>query len=244
MKYNRILLKLSGGALSSENKDIFNKGALEHITDQIINASNAGVEVSILVGGGNIFRGKTAEEWEIERAEADNIGMLATIINSLIIRGALTTKTDKDVRVMTSIPINSVAEPYIRLKAIKHLENGAIIILGGGIGQPFVTTDYPSVQRAIEIRADVVLMAKDGTDGVYTNNPNTTHFAKKYKSLNSADAVHKDLHVADSSAFILANEYGMPMYVFDFMETDSILRICAGENIGTYIGKDCETELY
>lgn len=244
MRYNRILLKLSGGALSSGSKDTFDKDALEHITGQIISAGSAGVEVAVLVGGGNIFRGRTADEWGIERAEADNIGMLATIINSLILRGALMHKTDRDVRVMTSIPINSVAEPYIRLKAIKHLENGAIVILGGGIGQPFVTTDYPSVQRAIEIRADVVLMAKSGTNGVYTGDPNTDPSAKRYKSLSSADTVSKDIQVADSSAFILANEYAMPIYVFDFMEDNSIVRVCAGENIGTYIGRDCQTQLY
>ncbi len=242
MKYNRILLKLSGGALAGENGIGFDPEKLEHITNEIINASNAGVEVIVLVGGGNILRGKTAEYWNIDRAEADNMGMLATIINSIMLRGAITSKGIEKVRVMTAIPINAVAEPYIRLKAISHLKNKDIVILGGGIGQPFVTTDYPSVQRAIELKADAVLMAKQGTDGVYDSDPKENPNAKKYTTLTYDDAIEKNLKVADQSAFILAKDYNMPMYVFDFTAKNSILDICNGENIGTYIGSDCETK--
>lgn len=244
MKYNRILLKLSGGALSGKNEFGFDKESLENITDEIIKAIKAGIEVAVLVGGGNIFRGRTAEEWQIERAEADNMGMLATIINSLMLRGALVSKGIDNVRVMTSIPINTVAEPYIRLKAINHLDKGKVIIFGGGLGQPFVTTDYPSVQRAIEIRADVVLMAKEGTNGVYTDNPAKNPDAKRYKTIKYEDVIKNNLQVADQSSFVLAKEYKMPMYVFDFNEKDSVLRICQGENIGTYVGDEFETELY
>lgn len=243
MKYKRILLKVSGGALSGNN-ECFNKENLEKITDEIIKASNAGVEVAVLVGGGNIFRGKTADDWRIERAEADNIGMMATIINSLILRGALVSKGADDLRVMTAIPMDTVAEPYIRLRAVHHLDKGKIVVFGGGIGQPFVTTDYASLQRAIEIRADVVLMAKQGTDGVYTDNPNTNPDAKRYKTLSCDDAINKNLKVADQSAFILAKDYNMPMYIFDFNQENSILDICSGKNTGTYVGNDCETELY
>lgn len=244
MKYKRILLKLSGGALAGSNNENFDKNKLEAITDQIIKAKNNGVEIAILVGGGNIFRGKTAEEWNIERVEADNIGMMATIINSLMIRGALTSKTKEDVRVMTSISVPSVAEPYIRLKAKKHLDDGCIIIFGGGLGQPFVTTDYPSVQRAIEINADIVLMAKSGTDGVYTDDPRNNPDAKRFKNITYDDVINKNLKVADQSAFVLARDYNMPLYVFDFDEKDAISKICNGEIIGTYVGKDCETEMY
>ena len=244
MKYNRILLKLSGGALSGKNEFGFDKESLENITDEIIKAIKAGIEVAVLVGGGNIFRGRTAEEWQIERAEADNMGMLATIINSLMLRGALVSKGIDNVRVMTSTPINTVAEPYIRLKAINHLDKGKVIIFGGGLGQPFVTTDYPSVQRAIEIRADVVLMAKEGTNGVYTDNPAKNPDAKRYKTIKYEDVIKNNLQVADQSSFVLAKEYKMPMYVFDFNEKDSVLRICQGENIGTYVGDEFETELY
>lgn len=244
MRYKRILLKVSGGALSGENDFGFEKEALDRITDEIIKASNAGVEVAVLVGGGNIFRGRTAEDWNIERAEADNIGMMATVINSLILRGALVSKGSHDLRVMTPIPMDTVAEPYIRLRAVHHLDKGKIVVFGGGIGQPYVTTDYASLQRALEIRADVVLMAKQGTDGVYTDNPNTNSNAKRYKSLSYKEAISKDLKVVDQSAFILAQDYKMPMYIFDFNQKDSILDICEGKNIGTFVGNDCEIEMY
>lgn len=243
MKYKRILLKVSGGALSGTS-ECFDKDCLNKITDEIIKASNAGVEVAVLVGGGNIFRGKTADDWKIERAEADNIGMMATIINSLILRGALVAKGANDLRVMTAIPMDTVAEPYIRLRALKHLDKGKIVVFGGGIGQPFVTTDYASLQRAIEIKADVVLMAKQGTDGVYTDNPKNNPDAKRYKTLPCEEAINKNLKVADQSAFILAKDYNMPMYIFDFNQENSILDICSGKNIGTYVGNDCEIEMY
>ena len=244
MKYKRILLKLSGGALGGGNNEDFCKEKLENITNQIINARENGIEVAVLVGGGNIFRGRTAEEWNIERVEADNIGMMATIINSLMLRGAISSKTKNDVRVMTSIPVPSVAEPYIRLKAKKHLDKGRIIIFGGGLGQPFVTTDYPSVQRAIEINADIVLMAKSGTNGVYTADPRKDKTAKRFKTISYDDVINKNLQVADQSSFVLARDYKMPLYVFDFDEPNAISKICNGELIGTYIGPETETELY
>ena len=244
MKYKRILLKLSGGALGGGNNEDFCKEKLENITNQIINARENGIEVAVLVGGGNIFRGRTAEEWNIERVEADNIGMMATIINSLMLRGAISSKTKNDVRVMTSIPVPSVAEPYIRLKAKKHLDKGRIIIFGGGLGQPFVTTDYPSVQRAIEINADIVLMAKSGTNGVYTADPRKDKTAKRFKTISYDDVINKNLQVADQSSFVLARDYKMPLYVFDFDEQNAISKICNGELIGTYIGPETETELY
>lgn len=244
MKYKRILLKVSGGALSGKNDFGFEKEALDRITDEIIKASNSGVEIAVLIGGGNIFRGRTAEEWNIERAEADNIGMMATVINSLILRGALVSKGAKDLRVMSAIPMDTVAEPYIRLRAVHHLDKGKIIVFGGGIGQPYVTTDYASLQRALEIRADVVLMAKHGTDGVYTDNPNENPDAKRFKSLSYDEAIARGLKVIDQSAFILAKDYNMPMYIFDFNQKNSILDICEGKNIGTFVGKNCETEMY
>ena len=244
MKYQRILLKVSGGALSGKNDFGFDKESLDRITDEIIRANKAGVEVAVLIGGGNIFRGRTAEEWNIERAEADNIGMMATVINSLILRGALVSKGAKDLRVMSAIPMDTIAEPYIRLRAVHHLDKGKIVVFGGGIGQPYVTTDYASLQRALEIRADVVLMAKQGTDGVYTDNPNTNPAAKRYKTLSYDEAIEKNLKVVDQSAFILAKDYDMPMYIFDFNQKNSILDICEGKNIGTFVGKKCEIEMY
>lgn len=244
MKYKRVLLKLSGGALSKDERHGYTKEALEHISNEIISATKAGIEVAIVVGGGNLFRGRVADEWHIERAEADNIGMLATIMNSLMLRGALTAKGLENVRVMTAIPVNAVAEPYIRLKALKHLDKGRVVIFGGGIGNPYVTTDYPSIQRAIEIRADVVLMAKEGVNGIYTANPKDDPDAKRYKTATYDEVIKKNLKVADSAAFVLASEYKMPLYVFDFEEKNSVVRLCNGENIGTYVGQDCETEMY
>ena len=244
MKYKRILLKVSGGALSGKNDFGFDKDSLDRITDEIIRANNAGAEVAVLIGGGNIFRGRTAEDWNIERAEADNIGMMATVINSLILRGALVSKGANDLRVMSAIPMDTIAEPYIRLRAVHHLDKGKIVVFGGGIGQPYVTTDYASLQRALEIRADVVLMAKQGTDGVYTDNPNTNPNAKRYKTLSYDEAIEKNLKVVDQSAFILAKDYDMPMYIFDFNQKNSILDICEGKNIGTFVGKNCEIEMY
>lgn len=244
MKYKRILLKVSGGALSGKSDFGFDKESLDRITDEIIRASEAGVEIAVLIGGGNIFRGRTAEDWNIERAEADNIGMMATIINSLILRGALVSKGAHDLRVMTAISMDTVAEPYIRLRAVHHLDKGKIVVFGGGIGQPYVTTDYASLQRAVEIRADVVLMAKQGTDGVYTDNPNTNPDAKRYKTVSYDEAIEKELKVVDQSAYILAKDYNMPMYIFDFNQKNSILDICEGRNIGTYLGRDCKTEMY
>ena len=244
MKYKRILIKISGGALAGKGDFGFEQEALDRITDEIINASKQGIEIAIVIGGGNIFRGKIGDDWNIERAEADNIGMMSTIINSLILRGALVSKGADDLRVMTAIPMDTIAEPYIRLRAVHHLDKGKIIVLGGGIGQPFITTDYASLQRAIEIRADVVLMAKHGTDGVYTDNPNENPNAKRYKTLTYDEAISKDLKVVDGSAFILAKDYKMPMYIFDFNKKNSILDICSGKNVGTYVGNDCEIEMY
>ena len=243
-KFNRVLIKVSGGALTSDNTQIFEKESLERITDNIIDASKAGIEIAIVVGGGNIFRGRTADEWKIERAEADNIGMLATIMNAMILKAVLNSKTETDVRPMTSIPMNVIAEPYIRMKAIKYLESKSILILGGGTGQPFVTTDYASVQRALEVNADVVLMAKCGVNGVYNDDPRTNPLAKRFKTIKTSDAIHKNLQVADQSAFVLAKDFNIPLYIFDFNEKNSIASICNGGNVGTFISNSCHTEVY
>jgi uridylate kinase len=143
MRYKRVLIKLSGGALADKQGNNFGTEELDHIANEIMSVVNMGIEVSLVVGGGNIFRGSLADTWGIERVEADSIGTLGTIINSLMLRGVLKSKTDKEVRVMTSIPVSTLAEPYIRLRALHHLEKGYIVIFGGGNGQPFVTTDYP-----------------------------------------------------------------------------------------------------
>jgi uridylate kinase len=244
IRFKRVLLKLSGGALAANKGFGFEKEALEHIANEVIALRKTGVELAIMVGGGNIFRGNTAEKWAIERAEADNIGTMATVINSLILRGILTTKGAGEVRVMTAAPMEAIAEPYIRLRAIHHLEKGYLVILAGGIGQPYVTTDYPAVQRAIEIRADVVLMAKHGVNGVYTANPRSESNARRYKTMTYDEVIRNGFQVADQSAFMLARDYKLPIYIFDFFEKDCMKNICEGEDIGTYISDDCSILMY
>ncbi|MEH7458396.1 UMP kinase [Bacillus sp. JJ1127] len=236
--YKRILIKLSGGALADQDGNSFGSKRLEHIATEILSIVDLGIEVSIVIGGGNIFRGNLAEEWGIDRVEADNIGTLGTIINSLMLRGVLTSKTDTEVRVMTSIPFTAVAEPYIRLRAVHHLEKGYIVIFGGGNGQPFVTTDYPSVQRAIEMNSDAILVAKQGVDGVFTSDPKRNKSAKMYRKLNYNDVVQHNIQVMDQSALLLARDYQLPVHVFNFDEPGVMKKICLGENVGTLINDD------
>jgi uridylate kinase len=241
-KYKRILIKLSGGALADQEGNSFGVDNLEHITDEIISLIDLGIEASVVIGGGNIFRGNLAEQWGIDRVEADNIGTLGTIINSLMLRGVLKAKIDKEVRVMTSVPAPTVAEPYIRLRAIHHLEKGYIVIFGGGNGQPFVTTDYPSVQRAIEVNCDALFVAKQGVDGVFTSDPRTNRNAKMYKNLHYNDVVQNNIKVMDQSALLLARDYELPVHVFNFNQVGAMKAICSGERIGTLINNGA-TEL-
>ncbi|MDQ3539797.1 MAG: UMP kinase [Chloroflexota bacterium] len=238
MRYQRVLVKLSGGAFAGDTEGSFDKAAVDHLADEIIALRDAGVQVAIMVGGGNIFRGRLAEQWNIERIEADNIGMMATVINSLILRGALTARGTSEVRVMTAIPMASITEPYIRLRAIKHLDKGYIVVFAAGTGQPFVTTDYPAVQRAIEIRAEVILAAKQGADGVYSADPGTDPTATRFRTISYAEVIRLGLSVMDQSAFILARDHNLPIHVFNANEPGAMHRACAGEPIGTYVSND------
>jgi uridylate kinase len=161
--------------------------------------------------------------------------MLATVMNGLMLRGALTARTDADVRVMTAMPITSLAEPFIRLRAVTHLSRNKIVVLAGGIGQPYVTTDYPAVQRALELDADALLVAKHGVDGVYNADPKTTPDAKRYSTLTYDEALAADIRIMDTSAFVLANEQGLTMHVFDVAAIGVMRGICQGEELGTRI---------
>ena len=241
MAYKRVLLKISGGAMGGTGGAVFDAKAIEHIVGQIVSARAAGVEIAVVVGGGNVFRGRVADSWEIERTEADNIGMLGTLINAVMLRAALTARSDYDVRVMSAFPIPSMAEPYIRLRADRHLQKGAIVILGGGNGQPFVTTDYPAVQRAIELGCAAVLAAKSGVDGVYTADPKLAPAARKYATLSFDDVLLQDIRVMDQSALLLARDHRIPVHVFGFDEVGSVGRICRGEPVGTLIAVDVAT---
>lgn len=242
MRYRRVLVKLSGGALAGGDAVGFDHGRLAHIADEVIAVTRLGIEVALVVGGGNIFRGNTAEAWGIERAEADNIGTMATVINSLMLRGVLKAKTDKDVRVMSALAVNAVAEPYIRLRAIHHLEKGHIVIFAGGNGQPYVTTDYPSVQRALEVNAEAILVAKHGVDGVYDSDPKRSLGARKYARLPYDEVIRADLKVMDSSAFLLARDYGLPLHVFNFDRLGAMKRICEGADEGTLVAAGAPVE--
>lgn len=234
-RYRRVVVKLSGEALAGASGTGADPASLARVADEVLSLHQIGVQVAVVVGGGNYFRGRMAEGWGISRAEADNIGMLATVMNALMLRGALTARTDADVRVMTAMPITSVAEPFIRLRAANHLARNKIVVLAGGIGQPYVTTDYPAVQRALELDADALLVAKHGVDGVYNCDPKTNPDAVKYTTLTYDEAIAADIRVMDTSAFVLANEQGLTMHVFDVAAVGVMRGICEGEELGTRI---------
>jgi uridylate kinase len=229
------VVKLSGEALAGAAGSGADPASLSRVADEILSVRTLGVQVAVVVGGGNFFRGRMAEGWGIGRAEADNIGMLGTIMNALMLRGALTARTEIDVRVMTAIPVQSVAEPFIRLRALRHLRHGSIVLLGGGIGQPYVTTDYPAVQRALELEADALLVAKRGVDGVYDSDPKINPDAVRYEHLTYAEALAAGVRVMDTSALVLADEQELTMHVFDVAAVGVMRAICEGADLGTRI---------
>ena len=234
-RYRRVVVKLSGEALAGPAGAGVDPASLAQVADELLSVHELGVQVAVVVGGGNHFRGRMAAGWGISRAEADNIGMLGTVMNALMLRGVLTARTDNDIRVMTAIPMQSVAEPFIRLRAIRHLGQGLIVILAGGIGQPYVTTDYPAVQRALELEADALLVAKRGVDGVYDSDPNVNPSAVRYTRLTYDEALAAGVRVMDTSALVLAKEQGLTMHVFDVAAVGVMRRICEGADLGTRI---------
>ncbi|HEX9065231.1 MAG TPA: UMP kinase [Streptosporangiaceae bacterium] len=234
-RYGRVVVKLSGEALAGPAGSGVDPGSLAQVADEVLSLHELGVQVAVVVGGGNYFRGRMAEGWGISRAEADNIGMLGTVMNALMLRGVLTARTHSDVRVMTAIPIQSVAEPFIRLRAMRHLERGVIVLLAGGIGQPYVTTDYPAVQRSLELEADALLVAKRGVDGVYDSDPHLNPDAARFTDLTYDEALAIGVRVMDTSALVLANEQGLTMHVFDVAATGVMRQICSGADLGTRI---------
>ncbi len=234
-RYGRVVVKLSGEALAGPAGSGVDPASLAQVADEVLSLHDLGVQVAVVVGGGNYFRGRMAEGWGISRAEADNIGMLGTVMNALMLRGVITARTHSDVRVMTAVPIQSVAEPFIRLRAMRHLERGVIVLLAGGIGQPYVTTDYPAVQRALELEADALLVAKRGVDGVYDSDPHINPDAVRYHEVTYDEALAAGVRVMDTSALVLANEQGLTMHVFDVAATGVMREICSGADLGTRI---------
>ncbi len=230
----RLIIKLSGEALSSPGKSI-DPLRVKDIAAEIKEAYDLNLfEIGIIVGGGNILRGKVASEMGMERSSADYMGMIATIINGLALQNALEA-LGLETRTMTSLNIPQVAEPYIRRKAISNLEKGMIVIFAGGTGNPFFTTDSTSALRAAEIGAKTILMAKNGTDGVYDSDPRTSQNASKYEVLTHREVLEKRLEVMDSTAAALCKDNNIEIVVFDMNIKGNIKRAALGENIGTII---------
>ena len=231
IRYKRILLKLSGEALAGDKKFGLDFDKLASIAAQVKACVELGVSVGIVVGGGNFWRGRSGDK--MDRTRADHMGMLATVINALAIADSLEA-LDVPVRVQTGIEMNKIAEPYIRGKAIRHLEKGRVVVFACGTGNPYFTTDTGAALRAVEIDADVILLAKN-VDGVYDSDPNINPDAKKYDEISFTDVLSKDLGVIDSTAASLCRDNHLPILVFGLDKPENIVRVAKGEKIGTII---------
>ena len=233
MKYKRILLKLSGESLMGEKKYGIDSAILQQYAEEIKKVKDMGVEIAIVIGGGNIFRGVQAEKSGIDRVQGDYMGMLATLINAMALQSALE-QIGLFTRLMSGIKIESVCEPFIRRRAIRHLEKGRIVIFGAGIGNPYFTTDSTAALRAIEIESDVVLKGTR-VDGVYTADPEKDPTATKYQNISFTEVYEKSLNVMDMTAFTLCQENNLPIIVFDMNKTENLTKLVNGEQIGTLI---------
>ncbi len=234
-KYKRVILKLSGEALSGDQGYGLEAGVLNSMAQQIAELVASGVQVAIVVGGGNIWRGVAGAKRGIDRATADYMGMLATVINALALQDALETQ-GIDTRVMTAIEMREVAEPYIKRRAIRHLEKGRVVIFGAGTGNPYFSTDTTAALRAAEMGVDVILMAKK-VDGVYDDDPRTNPNAHRFDTLKYIDVLNQGLKVMDSTAISLCMDNDIPLIVFDMMTPGNMKRAAMGETIGTYVGR-------
>lgn len=230
-KYKRILLKLSGEALAGEQRFGLNSEVIEKVVDQIVAVHEMGVEIALVIGGGNFWRGRQGTD--MDRATADQMGMLATVMNALAMMDAIE-RRGIPVRVQTALNMISVAEPYVLRKAIHHFEKGRIVIMACGTGNPYCSTDTAAAQRACEIRADVLLMAKN-VDGIYDSDPRVNPQAKKYDTLSFVDIVSKGLKAMDSTAATMCMDNDVPVLCFALEEENSIVRAVCGERMGTLI---------
>lgn len=233
-KYKRVVLKLSGEALAGENGFGINPSVIKNVAGQVKELAELGVEVAVVVGGGNIWRGKIGEEMGMDRATADYMGMLATVMNSLALQDSLE-QEGIETRVQTSIEMRQVAEPYIRRRAIRHLEKTRVVIFAAGTGNPYFSTDTTAALRAAEIEAEVILMAKNNVDGVYSADPRMDPNAVKYDELLYLDVIKEGLAVMDSTASSLCMDNNIPLIVFSIMEEGNIKRAVMGEKIGTIV---------
>jgi uridylate kinase len=234
-RYKRILLKLSGEALIGDGTYGISPKTLTTIAQEVKDVVEMGVEIALVIGGGNIFRGVSGATEGMDRSSADYMGMLATVINSMALQDALE-KMGVQTRVQSAIEMHQVAEPYIRRRAIRHLEKGRVVIFAAGTGNPYFTTDTAASLRAMEIHADVLLKATK-VDGVYTDDPKKNPQATKYRTLSYIDVLKKNLKVMDSTAISLCMDNDLPIIVFDLTRRGNIRRVVAGEDIGTTVGK-------
>lgn len=233
-KYKRVVLKLSGEALAGESSFGINPSVIKSIAGQVKEIAELDVEVAVVVGGGNIWRGKIGSEMGMDRATADYMGMLATVMNSLALQDSLE-QLGIETRVQTSIEMRQVAEPYIRRRAIRHLEKKRVVIFAAGTGNPYFSTDTTAALRAAEIEAEVILMAKNNVDGVYSADPRIDKNAVKYEELSYLDVINEGLAVMDSTASSLCMDNDIPLIVFSIMEKGNIKRVITGEKIGTIV---------
>ncbi len=237
LKYKKILLKISGEALLGSQEFGIDPVPVEMIANEIKKAHDTGVQIAVVVGGGNIFRGmKNSKKLGMDQASGDYVGMLATVMNAIALQSELR-KIGVSCRVQSAITMNKIAEPYIRFKAIRHLEKNRVVIFAAGTGNPFFTTDTAAALRAAEIGAEVMLMAKNGVDGVYDDDPKTNPDAKKFDKLSYDDIIVKNLKVMDTTSCSLCKQNNIPIIVFNFDEKDGIIKILKGENLGTYVGE-------
>ncbi len=235
MKYKRILLKISGEALLGSQQFGIDQEPVAMIANEIKKVTQNGAQVAVVVGGGNIFRGmKNSAKLGMDQASGDYVGMLATVMNAIALQSALN-QIGVSCRVQSAIAMNQIAEPYIRHRAIRHLEKGRVVIFAAGTGNPFFTTDTAAALRASEIDAEAMLMAKNGVDGVYTDDPNTNPKAEKLDTITYDDIIKNGLKVMDTAACALCKQNKIPIVVFDFKKEDGIKNILDGQKIGTYI---------
>ncbi len=235
LKYKRILLKISGEALLGEQQFGIDQKPVQKIAEEIKKARDLGVEIAVVVGGGNIFRGmKNSAKLGMDQASGDYVGMLATVMNAIALQSALN-QLKVPCRVQTAIAMNQIAEPYIRHRAIRHLEKDRVVIFAAGTGNPFFTTDTASALRASEINAQAMLMAKNGVDGVYTDDPRTNPDAKKIEEMSYDEIIKNELKVMDTAACALCKQNHIPIVVFDFDLENGLTKILNNEKIGTYV---------
>lgn len=240
-KYKRVVLKLSGEAMAGDQGFGINPETIKEMVEELKVVHELGVEIAIVVGGGNIWRGHIGEEMGMERSQADYMGMLATVMNALALQDVLE-NSGVPTRVQTAINMSQVAEPYIRRRAIRHLEKGRVVVFAGGTGNPFFTTDTTAALRAAEISADVILMAKNNVDGVYDSDPRENTNATKFEQLTHLDVIAKGLKVMDATASSLSMDNDIPLVVFNLNEPGNIKRVILGENIGTTVIAENEIE--